>query len=196
MLERRPGHRAVILEQEDVAQPEVLLEIEHALAARPQDTLDLRFGHQRERPIVMRRLDDHLVGADPVHAIEHPLAFAVDRPFHLERRKLVRHDADVPPGRVPPPAVLAVRQQLRRRHRLVTRTERTVLAPDRGRPLETEVVRTLLPVGRNNHPSSGDGIFAELRHVFSVGRYSRFQNHQARPSAPPNGDSSGLPQTF
>jgi hypothetical protein len=80
MLERRPGRRAVVLEDQDVLQAEVALQIEHPLAPRPQHALDLGLGQQRHPPIVIRRLDDHLVRADAAQAIEHALAFAIERP--------------------------------------------------------------------------------------------------------------------
>ena len=136
----------MVLEDEDVAQPAVLLQVQDPLAVRPQNALDFRLGHRSERPIVVRRLDDHFVRADAVHAIEHAVAFAIQRPFHLQRRKLVRHDPKIPPGRIRRAAVLAVRQDLRRRHRLAPRAEGTMLPPDRRRPLQAEVVRPLLPV--------------------------------------------------
>ena len=58
--------------------------------------------HRREPLVVVRRLDDDLVGADAAHAVEHPLALAVERALDAQRRKLVGHDAQVPAGAVRP----------------------------------------------------------------------------------------------
>ena len=100
MLERRASRPAVVLEQQDVAQAAVLPEVAHALAERRQHPLDLGLGHRRQRLDVIGRLDDDFVRADPVHAIEHPLAFAVEPALDLQRRKLVGHDAQFPAGTV------------------------------------------------------------------------------------------------
>ena len=103
VLERRAGGRAVILEDDDVPQPDVALQIEHALAPRPEHLLDRRLRHRRQRLLVVRRLDDHFVRADAVHPIEQPLAFAIERALDPQRRKLVRHDAHVPAAVFPAP---------------------------------------------------------------------------------------------
>src|SRR6185503_17234037 len=99
-----------------------------------------------------------------VHAVEQPLALAIERAFDLERGKLVRDDAEVPAGRVRRAAVLAVGEDLGRRQPLVPGAERAMLPPDRRRPLDAEVVRPLLAVRGNDHPSAGDRVFAQLRH--------------------------------
>jgi hypothetical protein len=147
-----------------VPEPAVPLEIEDALAVRPQHALDLGLRHQRHRPIVIGRLDDHLVRPDAVHPVEQPLALAVERAFHVQRRKLVRHHAQLPPRGIGRAAVVAVRQHFGRRERLVARTERALLAPDGRHRLEAEVVRALLPFVRDDHPSPGDRVLAQLRH--------------------------------
>ena len=102
VLERRAGRRAVVLEQQDVAEPDVVLQIEHAVAERPQHALDLRLRHRRKPLVVIGRLDDDLVRADAAHPVEHPLALAVERALDAQRRELVGHDAQVPAGAVRP----------------------------------------------------------------------------------------------
>ena len=80
VLERRARRRAVVLEHQDVAQPEIALQIEHRARGTPT-------ARARSRPptcgasgsIVIRRLDDHLVRADAVHPVEHPVALAIER---------------------------------------------------------------------------------------------------------------------
>ena len=164
MLERRARRRAVILEQQDVAKPPILLQVEHPLAERPQHPLNLRFRHRRQRLVVIGRLDDHFVRADAVHPIEQPLAFPIEVAFHLQRGKLVRHDSKIPAGRIRPAAVLTEREHLGRRHVLAAGAERTVFTPDDLSLFETEIVRALASIGGDDDPAAGDGIFAELRH--------------------------------
>ena len=101
-----PAAVAVVLEDQDVPEPRVLLQVEHALAERPQHALDGDDRQRGQRLRVLGRLDDHLVGADAVHLVEQPLALAVERALDLQRGELVRDDPHVPPGRrsAPPPA--------------------------------------------------------------------------------------------
>ena len=55
VLERRAGRRAVVLEHAGCSGSRMsCLQIEHALAERPQHPLDLRLGHRRQRLVVIR----------------------------------------------------------------------------------------------------------------------------------------------
>ena len=49
-----------------------------------------------QRPGVVRGLDHHLVGADPVHPVVDPLRLAVEVALDLERREPVGHHPDLP----------------------------------------------------------------------------------------------------
>src|SRR5262249_15988578 len=68
-----------------------------------------------------------------------------------------------------------VRHDLGRRQRLTARTERTLIAADDPGVLEHEIVRSLLPVGRDDDPAAGDRILAQLRH--GGGRWSLVVGH-------------------
>ena len=150
----------MILEDQNVAEADVLLEIEHPLAKRPQHALDLRLGHRRERLVVIRRLDDHFMRTDAVHAIEHALGLPLEAAFHFQRGELVRHDPKVPAGPVRGAAVLPVRQDLVRRELLTAGAERTVLGAQRGHTVDAEIARPLLTLGGDDHPPPSDGIFS------------------------------------
>ncbi len=100
MFERRPSGSAVILEDQDESEARVALQVLDAFAKRPQHPLDMRFAHGRQRLPVFGRLDDDFMRADAVHAVEHALALTIEVAFDLQRRKLVRHDAQVPAGAV------------------------------------------------------------------------------------------------
>src|SRR5918993_5943653 len=164
VLERGPGGNPVVFEDQDRLEPRVLLEVEHALPERPQHALDGDYGQRRERLPVLGRLDDHLVRADAAHLVEQALALAIERALHLQRRKLVRDDADVPPGAVGPSAA-PVAQHLARRVRLVALAERAEHGGLEGPVLQTEVARALPSLGGDDHPAAGDGVLPQLRHA-------------------------------
>jgi hypothetical protein len=107
---------------------------------------------------VLGRLDDHFVGADAVHLVEQPLALAIEQTFNLQRRVLVRDDAHVPAGPVRPPAP-PVTQHLAGRERLVALAERAERRGLERAVLEPEVARALAPLGGDDHPATGNGIF-------------------------------------
>ena len=158
-----PADGAVVLEDDDVAEPEVLLEIQHAIAPGPEHPLDGLLGHRRQRGAVLRRLDDHFVRADPVHPVEQPLALAIQRAFDPQHRKLVRHDAHFPASAVGGRAV-AIGQNLGRRLVLVPFAERAESVRPGGDRLDLEIVGPLLPLGRDDDPAAGDGIFSQISH--------------------------------
>src|SRR5436190_23848644 len=116
--------------------------------------------------MVIGGLDDHLVRADAIHPIEQALPFAIEVSLDLQRRKQVRHHAQIPARRIPRAAVLPERAHLRRRHVLVPWTEGTMLlaGEDEG-ALEMEIGGPLLAIGGDDDPAAGDRIFAELRQL-------------------------------
>ena len=78
MLERSTRGFSMILEQQDVVQPPVLLEIEHTFAKRPQHIFYLLVAHGTQGRDMIRRFDDHLMGPYAIHAIKQTVAFAVE----------------------------------------------------------------------------------------------------------------------
>src|ERR1700730_712950 len=101
MLQRRPRGLAMVLENQDVLEPSVLLQIEDAVAKGPQNVFDsLRRKRGKTRSMV-GRLNNDLVRADPVHAIEHALRLAIQRTFNSKGWELVGHDPDRPSRRIP-----------------------------------------------------------------------------------------------
>jgi hypothetical protein len=96
VVERRTGGNAMVLEHEDAAQPPILFEIDHSVPERPEHLPYRRFWQGRQRLQVIRRLDNHLVRANTVHAIEDTVAATIDPALHLQRRHAVWHDPDVP----------------------------------------------------------------------------------------------------
>src|SRR5688572_23232095 len=119
MLERRTSRSTMVLEDDDVAEPAILLQVLYAFAERPQHLLHGRIPHRRQRLLVTRGLDDDLMGADAVHLVEQPLALAVERTLDTQHGILIGHDAQIPARAVGAAAVAPVRQQLARRHVLM-----------------------------------------------------------------------------
>ena len=164
VLERRARRRAVVLEHQDVAEAAVALEIEHPLAERPQHPLDLRLRHRRQR-LDRDRGVSMITSCAPMPFIRSnmPSPSRSSVPSTCSAGNLFGTTRSVPAGRVRRAAVLPVREHLGRRHVLVARAERALIAPERRCPLEPEIVRTLPPVGRDDDPAAGDGIFTEFR---------------------------------
>src|SRR5438094_4161267 len=164
MLQRGARGRAVVLENHDVAEAKIVLQIQHPIAPGPEDALDLLLAHRRQRGQVIGRFDDHLVRAHPVHPVEEPFTFAVEIAFYSQRGKFVRHDPQVPALRIGLRAV-AVGENFRRRFVLVSLAKRAEIVPlVGGNCLDLKVARALLPLGRNDHPAAGDGVFAQIGH--------------------------------
>ena len=100
MLEARTGLRTVILEDDHRAEALIALQVDDPIPTRAYDVLD-RAGRQgREVAVVIRRLDEQLVGPDAVHEVVEALAAAFEVPFDAQRRELVRNDAYTPARRV------------------------------------------------------------------------------------------------
>src|SRR6266849_2515049 len=169
VLERRPGSLAVVLENQDVTEALVIFQVEDAVAIGPQHLFDGSLGHRGQRALVIRRFDDHFVRPDTVHAVKQSLALAIEVAFDAQRRELVRDDADSPTGAIPRAAVAAVGQDLGRRLRLIAVAKRAKALPLDLYAFANEVGRPLRPVGRDDHPSTGDGIFAKFRQNFLRG---------------------------
>ena len=89
VLQRRPGGRPVVFEDEDIPEAQVSLEIHHSIAVGPQHVFD-SFGRQvGEGVFVVGGLDNHFVRAEAVHAVVQPDADSSKVALDLERRKLV-----------------------------------------------------------------------------------------------------------
>src|SRR6266571_2726797 len=158
VLQRGPGGRAVVLEDQDVAEPGVFPQVQDAVAVRPEDVLKLLLRQARQRRLVIGRFDDHLVGAHPVHAIVEPNPLAPEIALDLQRRELVRDHAQAPPRRVGRATGGTVREDLRRRLRFVPRTERAQRLGRNRRHHLTEIGRALGSFGGDDHPPTDDRI--------------------------------------
>src|ERR1022692_2071340 len=157
MLQRRPGRLSVILEQQDVAKPAVLLEIAHSVLESPEDFLDLPLRHFSHGDGMVGGFDDDLVRADAVHLVVHPFALPVELAFDAEHRELVRHHANAPTGLVAA-AAGSVGQNLGRGLVFVTRVEGANAGGGRRHRLPDKVVGAFGAIGRDDYPSPHDGV--------------------------------------
>ncbi len=163
MVHRGAGPLAVILENHDVAQAEVLLQIQHAIPPGPEHLLDGLLRHCCDRGVMSRCLNDHFVRADAVHPVEQAFAFPVQCALNAQHRKLVRHHAHFPTAGVRLTAI-AVREHLGSRLVLVPFAKWTESVRLDGDRFELKVVQPLLPLRGDDHPAACDGIFAEVTH--------------------------------
>src|SRR6516164_1078579 len=167
---------AVVLENEDVTEPEIALQIVDPVAEGVEDILHLFFVEFGEELGVIRRLDDHLVRADAIHLVEEALTFPIEVAFDFEHRILVWYDANVPAGFVRAGAA-AERKYLGRCAAFVAGTKGTGRSRHRIRysfPAEFAGTR---PVRCDYHPPVGDRIFPQFRQRFSLPLLAR-RTHQ------------------
>src|SRR5213594_2236475 len=153
---------SVVLEDQDVLEPLVPSKVDVPLLVRREDLLDLKVAEVGEVRVAVGRLHDDLVGADPVYGLEQLVDPPVDLPLDLEGGVLVRHAPD-PPARRVRGSVLAVREDLRRRHVLVAVAERALLG--RGQPARSlELLGALRADRGEDDPGVSDVVLSELRH--------------------------------
>jgi len=165
MLHRRSRRFPMILENQNVPETLVVFQVQHAVPVSPQHVFHRALRERGQCCRVIRRFDHHLVGADSVHLVEQPFAFAVKIPFDSQRRKFVRHHAQLPTRRVRAAAVPPVHQHFRRRLGLIPCAERTILRLPRDHTFAQKIIRPLSAFRRNNHPSTRNRVFAQLRQL-------------------------------
>src|SRR5882762_8475560 len=159
VLHRRARAFSVILENQHVAEPLVVLQIQHPVAIRPQYILQRALRQRSQRRRVIRRFDDHFMRADSVHLVEQPLALFIEFAFDPQRRKFVWHHSNGPSRSVRTTAVSPVHQHLIRSLPFVPRTEWTIFRILLHHAFAQEIHRPLASLGRNNHPAACNRVF-------------------------------------
>ena len=104
----------LILKEQDIFEPSVLLKIQDAVTVSPEDVLDGPHGHGRNRHLVVRRLDDNLVGADAIHLVVESFTLAVQCALNPQRGKLVGDNPQRPARGIPAAAIRPVGEDFRR----------------------------------------------------------------------------------
>src|SRR5579862_1274865 len=168
MFQRGPGSLAMVLEDQNVFEPPILLQIENAIPEGPQHVFDSLWRQCRQARSVVRSLDDYFMRPDPVHSVEHPLSLTVQIALDAESRKLVRYNSNRPSRRVPlrrRPSIRIrpVRLNLRWSLPLIAVAKRAE-SPLNLHVLAYEIGRALGPVRRDDYPTANNGIFSKLRH--------------------------------
>src|ERR1700735_1863243 len=168
MLERCSGGLTVILKQQDVLKPAVLLKIENAVAKCPQHVFNPFRGQGCETGGVVGSFDNHFMRPDTVHPVEHSFGLAVQRTFNAEGGKLVRYYTHRPPWRVP----LGCRSSMRS-WTVVLNLRRCLPFVAIAKGAESALQLHILPgkiawalgsIRGNNHPAANNRIFSQLRH--------------------------------
>src|SRR5262249_29816256 len=127
--------------------------------------------HVGQRLVVFRSFDDHFVSADAVHLVEHALGLAINVALDTQCWKLVGDHAHAPAGRIgqsfgPSIGHGTIAEHFRGRLAFVSRAEGTEAA-FHFHGFANKVGRALGAVGRNNDPTASNGIFSQLRQLFS-----------------------------
>src|SRR5580704_2420496 len=173
----------MILEDQDVAKPFVILQIEHTVAVSPQDIFDRPFRQGSQSGSVIWSFDDHLMRTDTVHLVKEAFALAVEIAFDAECGKFVGHHANGPTRRVRSSVAPAINKNLRRRLGFVTGAERTILAIRQGRDaLAQKIVGALSALGGNNHPAASNRVFSQLRQCKPPRQWSKIEAREAPPA--------------
>jgi hypothetical protein len=163
MFERGSGRDPLVLKDENIAKALVPSQVDDSLPVSPQNLLHPLDGQRRQRLLMERGFDHDLMSPNPIHLIVHPFSLSVQVSFNPEGRELVGNDPEAPTGRVGAGSIAAEGQDLRRSLVLVSFAEGTKSS---GRLLlfNYEIRGPPAPFGRNDYPSSMNGIFSEFRH--------------------------------
>jgi hypothetical protein len=103
------------------------------------------------------------MGTNTIHLVIDPFPFSVQFSFYSESGEFIGDDAKGPTGRVGRASIVSERKDLRRGSILVAFTERTESA-DGSSFLWCEIRGSAAPLGGDDHPSSVNRIFSQLRH--------------------------------
>ena len=141
------GKYAMVLENGDVLEPRVAFQVRNALGIGREDPLNFFILELRELPRVVRGLDDNLMSADRLHAVEDSLCLPPRIAFDVVQRIQVSHHAHLP-------VCLRGYGQDGRAFDARIRTQRAAFAGG-GRLLAMA----------GDHPTASDGIFAEFHSV-------------------------------
>src|SRR5947199_8040734 len=171
VLQRCPGRLAMILENQNVFEPPVFFQVQYPVPKCPQNILNALRRQRRHAGRVIGRLDNDLVGPNPIHAIKHSFSLTVQRALDTQRRKLIGDYAHRPSRCIPlrRRATIGVRPvglNFRGCLGFVSVTERAETALDLH-VFAREIRRALRSISRDNDPTSNDGVFSKLRQVLN-----------------------------
>ena len=114
----------MVLENQNIAEPEVFAEIQHPVAIGPEHVLDFLRRHLGEAFDMGRGFNDDFMCADPVHSVIETEAFAPHFTLNLERGKLIGDDPDGPIRGVGSCRLWAIGHDFFRGQALLSRTKR------------------------------------------------------------------------
>jgi len=157
----------MVLENQNVTEPHIFLEIDHAVAIGPQHVLDPLGRHVGQAFLVVGGFDDDFMGPDPIHAIIEAEALAVERAFDLKRGELIRYDTDGPVRVIGFHRLWPIGHNFFRRQSFLPRAKGAERCGQWSSGVHgNEVVRSSATFRRNNDPSTDNRITSEIRHLF------------------------------
>src|SRR6266540_3801756 len=159
MLERGPGRLSLILEDHDVLQATILGQIDDSFPIGAENLGQMARWELLDPGVVLGRLDDHLVGADPVDAVVEALPRRLQIAFDPQRWKLVRDHPRPPSRTVRGAASGPQRPHLVGGPRFLAGAERARSRPALDR-LRDEVRRSPGALSGDDDPPPDDGIAA------------------------------------
>src|SRR5688572_24932504 len=98
MVENAAGCLAVVLEQENVPEPNIAPQVEHAITEGPKDVFHSLCRHFGQRLSVVGCLDQHLVCPNARHLVVDAIGFAPGGAFHTQHWKLTGNYSRSPTG--------------------------------------------------------------------------------------------------
>jgi hypothetical protein len=153
---------AVVLKDQDIAEPWVTLEINHPFAIGPKHVLHC-FGRKgRQRLLMERGFNQNLVGSDPVHFIVDAFSLTIQFSFNSKGREFVRDNPEAPSRRIRRRSVASKGENLWRCFVLVSLAQRTE-STGWLRLFDDKIGGPSSSLCGDNDPPSVTGIFSQLR---------------------------------
>src|SRR4030081_2925199 len=167
MFERRSGRLSVILENQDVFEPPILLQVKDTIAESPKHIFDSFWRKRGETSAVIGSFNDDFVGPHAVHPVEHTLGLAAQASLYAQGWKLIGNYAHRPSRRIalrrrPSVGIRTIGLNLRRCLALISITEGAE-APLQFHSITGKVSWSLGAVSRDNDPPAYDWVFSKLR---------------------------------
>ena len=164
MLYRRPRRFAVVLENENVAEPPVLFQIQHTVAKSPKHVFHCLLTDGGQRGLMIGSFNDDFMGSNTIHLVKQALTLAIQIPFNAQGREFIGDYPKVPSRTVSSTSIRSITQDFRRRFVFISVAKWAKSAFDLNR-FFYKIARTFAAISSNDYPSPSDWIFSQFRQV-------------------------------
>jgi hypothetical protein len=158
---------AVVLEDEDIAEPWVTLEVGDPFAVGPEHVLHCFGRKSRQRLLMERGFNQNLMGSDPVHLVVDAFPLTIQFSFDSKGREFVRNNPETPSRRIRRCSVASKGEDLWRSFVLVSLAQGTE-STDRLMLFDDKIGGPSPSFCGDDDPPSVNGIFSQLRHSLST----------------------------